>query len=132
MNQRPAKFVEELIRIGDLARETDVPVATLRYYESEGLIQCVRARSRYRMFPLNTVETVRRILHLKGLKFPLGEIKQILAGGSGENGPEDYRVLQERLAHIREQKQVWEEQEQRVRVIMAAFPQDVIDGAGDV
>ena len=55
---------QDFIRIGDLSRITGVPIATLRYYESEGLIECVRTRSKYRMFTRETVELVLRILHL--------------------------------------------------------------------
>lgn len=112
---------EGLIRIGDLSRQTGVPVATLRYYESEGLIECVRTRTRYRMFRTETAELVLRILHLKSLNFPLGEIRQIVQAASAQKQPEDYPALLQRLAHIREQKAIWEEQEVRVLMMLKAI-----------
>jgi len=122
---------EDLVRIGDLARRTGVPVATLRYYETEGLIQCVRTRSKYRLFTEDTADTIKHILHLKSLKIPLGEIRQIILGNSGKTTTEDYQKLQERLAHILEQKSVWEEQERRVRLMLASFPPEVTSAIED-
>lgn len=121
MTEKP----DDLVRIGDLSRLTGVAIATLRYYESEGLIECVRTRSKYRLFTQQTVETVRRIVHLKNLKIPLREIKHILLSNAGKASPEDYDELQRRLSHILEQKSVWEEQERRVRLMLASFPQNL-------
>ncbi len=113
---------EDLIRIGDLSRVTGVPIATLRYYESEGLIACVRTRSKYRMFPKETVDVVMRILHLKSLKIPLAEIRRIFSTDeTGEETREHYLELQERLAHILERKSIWEEEERKVRSMLESF-----------
>ncbi len=121
-------MTRDLIRIGDLSRVTGVPIATLRYYESEGLIECVRAHSKYRMFPQSTVDIVHRIVHLKSLKIPLGEIRRIFitARQSGDEASEatreHYLELKQRLAHILERKRVWEEQERKVRLLLEALP----------
>ena len=95
-----------LIRIGELARRTGITVATLRYFESEELIACVRTRSRYRMFPKETVQVIGDIMHLKTLRLPLKEIRAILRNRSQREGQscEEYEELQNRLAHILEQK----------------------------
>lgn len=102
---------------------TGVAIATLRYYEREGLIECERTASKYRLFRQQTVETIRRIVHLKTLKIPLAEIKHILLSNAGKASPEDYHELRRRLLHILEQKSVWEEQERRVRLLLASFPE---------
>ncbi|ODT79854.1 hypothetical protein ABS71_00810 [bacterium SCN 62-11] len=121
-------MTRDLIRIGDLSRVTGVPIATLRYYESEGLIECVRARSKYRMFPKGTVDIVGRIVHLKSLKIPLSEIRRIFttARQSEEEASlatqEHYLELKQRLAHILERKRVWEEQERQVRLLLESLP----------
>ncbi len=113
---------EGLIRIGDLARVTGVPIATLRYYESGGLIACVRTRSKYRMFSKETVDTVMRILHLKSLKIPLAEIRRIFSTDeTGEETREYFLELQQRLTHILERKSLWEEEERKVRQLLEAF-----------
>ena len=129
MRERYAPITENMIRIGDLSRATGVPIATLRYYESEGLIHCLRTRTKYRMFDRGTVDQVKQILYLKGLKFPLQEIRQILASSAGRSSLEDYLLLKERLAHVLEQKALWEDQEARVRLQLAAFPAEVIAAA---
>jgi DNA-binding transcriptional MerR regulator len=121
------KESENLVRIGDLSRRTGVAVATLRYYESEGLIHCVRTHTKYRLFTEETVEIVQRIVHLKSLKIPLGEIRQILLSSGGQAGSEDYAELQRRLSYILEQKSVWEDQERRVRLMLSSFPQPPVE-----
>jgi len=112
-----------LIRIGELARRTGITVATLRYFESEELIACVRTRSRYRMFPKETVQVIGDIMHLKTLRLPLKEIRAILRNRSQREGQscEEYEELQNRLAHILEQKRVWDEQESQVRSMLAFY-----------
>jgi DNA-binding transcriptional MerR regulator len=116
---------KSLVRIGDLARRTGVAIATLRYYESEGLIECVRTRTKYRLFSEETVETVQRIVHLKSLKIPLIEIRRILKSASlpAQATREHYQELKKRLAHILEQKSVWDEQERIVRLVLASLPE---------
>lgn len=121
----------DVIRIGDLSRITGLPVATLRYYESEGLIACLRTRSRYRMFSPGTIDVVRKIVHLKSLKLPLSEIRRILAVGEQPEEehafvtPEHSKELRQRLSHILERKSVWEEQERKVRQLLEALPAHV-------
>jgi len=113
---------QDLIRIGDLSQITGVPIATLRYYESEGLIECVRTRSKYRMFSRETVDIVLRILHLKSLKIPLAEIRRIFSTDeTGQETREHYLELQQRLAHILERKSIWEEEERKVRSLLDSF-----------
>jgi len=118
---------EDLLRIGDLARLTGVTVATLRYYEREGLIQCVRTSSRYRMFTQNTVDAVKHIVRLKNLNISLQEIRQILQNTGGQPSSKDQAELHRRLAHILEQKALWEEQELQVRSMLAYLQEDCAD-----
>lgn len=123
---------QDLIRIGDLSRITGVPIATLRYYESEGLIECVRTRSKYRMFTRETVDLVLRILHLKSLKISLGDIRRIFQPDeTGEASREHYLELQQRLAHILERKSVWEEEERKIRLVLEALAPEA-SGVEDV
>jgi len=118
--------LDNLIRIGELARRTGITVATLRYFESEELIECVRTRSRYRMFPKDTVKTIADILHLKSLHIPLKEIRAILLSRrqSQEQSSEKYAELKARLAHAMEQRRVWEQQETQVRVLLSYYGQE--------
>lgn len=118
---------KEFLRIGDLARLTGVTVATLRYYETENLIECVRTNSRYRMFSQNMVIVVKRIVHLRSLNVSLLEIRQILQGTAGKRTFQDQAELQRRLDHILEQKTLWEEQERQVRSMLDSLREDRAD-----
>ena len=110
---------QDLIRIGYLSRVTGVPIATLRFYVSEGLIECERNRSKYRMFSKETIDIVLRILHLKSLMIPLAEIRLLLR--TDEMAPdarEHFQDLEQRLAHILERKGLWEEEERKVHLLL--------------
>lgn len=115
--------LDNLIRIGELARRTGITVATLRYFESEELIECVRTRSRYRMFTKDTVKTIADILHLKSLRIPLKEIRSILLSRrqSQEQSSEKYTELKARLAYALDQRRVWEDQVHQVRVLLSFY-----------
>lgn len=66
------------MKIGDLSRQTGVPVSALRFYESLGLLQSERTRANYRVFPPGMVEQVRRIQNFRVLNVSLPDIKKML------------------------------------------------------
>lgn len=109
---------QDLIRIGYLSRVTGVPIATLRFYVSEGQIECERNRSKYRMFSKETIDIVLRILHLKSLMIPLAEIRLLLRTDEMAPDARELSDLEQRLAHILERKVVWEEEERKVRLLL--------------
>lgn len=68
------------ITIGALAKEAQVNLQTIRYYEREGLIaEPPRTASGYRMFSPDLVCRVRFVKHAQELGFSLAEIKELLA-----------------------------------------------------
>jgi Zn(II)-responsive transcriptional regulator len=68
------------LTIGQLARECDTSVDTVRYYERERLLpRPQRAPSRYRLYEPQAVVRLRFIRQAKGLGFSLGEIRELLA-----------------------------------------------------
>jgi MerR family copper efflux transcriptional regulator len=68
------------LTIGQLAKQTDIGLETIRFYEREGLIESPPRRSSgYRAFPLETVPRVRFIRTAKELGFSLKEIGELLA-----------------------------------------------------
>jgi DNA-binding transcriptional MerR regulator len=68
-----------MMKIGELAKQTDVSVGTLRYYESLGLIQpAERSESGYRYYIDAAVQKIQFIKKAQALQFSLTEIKQIL------------------------------------------------------
>ena len=124
---------QELLRIGTLSRLTNVTIATLRFYESEGLLQCVRTCTKYRLFRSDQVSRVRQIVHLKSLKIPLVEIRRILSDAQRPPAATHEYCLQlkQRLSHIREQKKVWDEQERQVLSMLEALPSELELALGD-
>jgi Hg(II)-responsive transcriptional regulator len=66
--------------IGDLARQANVHVETLRYYERRGLLpKPNRTISNYRVYSYENLRRVKFIKQAQGLGFSLKEIKKLLA-----------------------------------------------------
>ena len=100
------------ITIGAVAKEAEVNLQTIRYYEREGLLPSPPRRpSGYRMFPESTVRRVRFIKRAQEIGFSLSEIKDLLALRINEGrGSAEVRALaQEKIADI----------EQKIRTLQA-------------
>ena len=70
----------EPLTIGRLARLGGVNLETIRYYEREGLLQePPRTQAGYRLFPNDTVRSLRFIKRAQELGFSLAEIRELLA-----------------------------------------------------
>ena len=71
---------QQLLKIGELAKQTGVTVGTLRYYESLGLLEpALRNSSGYRYYTADAARQVQFIKKAQRLNFSLQEIQQILA-----------------------------------------------------
>jgi DNA-binding transcriptional MerR regulator len=69
----------KLLKIGELADQSEVAVGTIRYYESLGLLEPVqRSQSGYRYYTFDTIGRVQFIKKAQFLQFSLAEIQQIL------------------------------------------------------
>ncbi len=79
----------ELVKIGELARRSGVPVATIKHYLREGLIAPVRKSGRtMSWYDPALVEKLRAIKELQQRQFlPLDVIRETLA--SGADAPDD-------------------------------------------
>ena len=65
--------------IGKLAKEAEVNVETIRYYERRGLIeQPAERRGAFRVYPPGTAARVRSIKRAQSLGFSLKEIKELM------------------------------------------------------
>jgi len=70
---------QHLVKIGELAKRTDISVETLRYYEKEQLIKPqLRSESGYRLYSLEDENRLHFVLHAKKVGFSLSEIKELL------------------------------------------------------
>ena len=82
------------MRIAELARQTGLSRATLRYYEDEGLLRPVdRTPAGYRLYSQDAVQRVGFIQRAKALGLTLHEIQQLT------NEPADASVEHARLRH---------------------------------
>lgn len=72
--------------IGEFSKVTGLTVKALRFYHEEGLLvpAFVDSRSGYRHYDAAQVETARAIAYLRGLEFPVAEIKELLRHGEGD------------------------------------------------
>jgi DNA-binding transcriptional MerR regulator len=71
--------VEERLRIGELGARLGLSTATLRYYESLGLLgQPERSAGGYRLYGVDDEDRLRFILRAKALDLSLDEIRSLL------------------------------------------------------
>lgn len=103
-----------MIKIGEFSKLVQVPVATLRYYDQQGLLKPVEVDrfTGYRYYSADQLPRLHRILALKGLGFSLEQIGQVLAEGLS---PEQMRGML-RLRHAQISEQLTEMHHQLVEV----------------
>ncbi len=69
------------MKIGDLAKRTGLTPATIRFYESKGLITAVSRRANgYREYPAEAVAVLTIITNAQQTGFTLDQIKHVLPG----------------------------------------------------
>ncbi|MFE0103505.1 MerR family transcriptional regulator [Streptomyces sp. NPDC059009] len=73
-------LLDETFGIGDLSRQTGVPVRTIRFYCDEGIIDSVRSTGGHRRFPPVAVERLTLVSRLRRLGLGLPAIRGVLAG----------------------------------------------------
>lgn len=83
-----------MMKIGALAKASGLSTDTLRFYEKAGLIASRRLPNGYRVFPPETLETLRLVQLGQGLGFTLKDMAALVpvlkAGGLGA---EDVQAL---------------------------------------
>jgi MerR family copper efflux transcriptional regulator len=86
------------MKIGELAKLTNTPTSTIRFYESKGLLKpSTRSANGYRQYSQQNLEKLQLIKFSQSLGFSLDEIPML----RNENDELDHTVIIERL----EQKQ---------------------------
>jgi len=92
-------------RIGDAARLSGVPAATIRYYEKEGLLPVqVRADNRYRLYSDDEIHRLRFIRLCRAMDMSLDEVRTLLSLGRGPDTAADHAAcatVDEHLSHVR-------------------------------
>ena len=91
------------MKIGDLARRTQCPAETIRYYEREGLLpEPNRTAANYRLYGREHVERLAFIRNCRSLDMTLKEIRQLLRVRDvpQEDCQAAHELLDEHIAHV--------------------------------
>jgi len=97
------------LKIGELATLANVAVATIRYYETLGLLQpTCRSDSGYRYYNEESMQRLQFIKKAQALQFSLSEIQQILGVRHQGNSacPVVRDLLNQKIAQLDEQIQL--------------------------
>ncbi len=79
-------MMNNLIKIGELAKRTQISVEAIRFYQTEDLlIPKQRSVSGYRLYAIEDEQKLQFILHAKKVGFSLQEIKQLLSLRTDKN-----------------------------------------------
>ena len=67
------------MKIGEIAKRTNLPVQTIRFYENEKLIKSIgRTEGNFRLYDSNVIEQLQFIKHSRNLDLSLNEIKHLI------------------------------------------------------
>lgn len=110
------------ITIGKLARQTELTVETIRYYERRGLLPTPRrSPAGYRLYPPDAVSRLRFIRRARELQFSLDEISRLLRyrdRGAAECGVVE-SMARKRLGQLGAQIHELREAKQRLEHLVA-------------
>jgi len=88
------------MKIGELAKNANVKVDTIRYYEQRQILPLAkRTDAGYRMYSQDDLNRLLFIVKAKGLGFTLEEIKELLALQSGKTDCAQVRDIAKRKSH---------------------------------
>ncbi|MCH7549054.1 MAG: heavy metal-responsive transcriptional regulator [Candidatus Krumholzibacteriota bacterium] len=113
--------MENPLKIGDLAREVDVPISTLRYYERSGLLAPARrTESNYRLYSSESVERVRFIRSAQAAGFTIADIRALLELRDGDTTrcAEVRPVIEHRLSQVAERIEEFEHFQRALRAFL--------------
>ncbi len=91
------------MKIGELARLTEIPAETIRYYEREGLLPDIRRSSgNYRVYEADDAARLSFIRHCRSLDMTLDEIRLLLRfrDSPAENCSGVNVLLDEHIEHV--------------------------------
>jgi DNA-binding transcriptional MerR regulator len=109
--------------IGDLAREFNVTLRALRFYESKGLLK-PRREGNLRLYSVKDRETLAQILKGKQLGFTLNEIRGLIAGEEQQTGALGLKLSREQCI---EQIKLLERQKKEMEDAIAELRRNYTD-----
>lgn len=90
--------------IGKLAREAEIPVSTVRYYERRRLLSAdARSQGNYRLYGPESLERLRFVRSAQSAGFTLSDICALLEFRDGDVEPccKVQLLIEQRLGHVR-------------------------------
>jgi len=92
------------MKIGALAKQTQVTVETIRYYEQRQLLNPpARSKAGYRNYSADDLKRLRFIVQAKTLGFTLEEVKELLTLRSGGECAQVREIAQRKAEKIADQ-----------------------------
>ena len=90
------------MKIGELAKKSETPIETIRYYEREGLLpEASRSEANYRIYEQSHLERLIFIRQCRRLDMSLSEIQALLKiESTTKNCTEIHALLDEHIRHV--------------------------------
>jgi MerR family transcriptional regulator, copper efflux regulator len=80
-----SEMTDDLMQIGEFAKQADTNLRTLRYYEELGLIKPARrSTGKFRYYSPDQLKRIASIKRLQGLGLSLNEVQEIMAPAPSE------------------------------------------------
>jgi DNA-binding transcriptional MerR regulator len=118
------------MRIGALAEQTGVSVATIRYYEEIGLLRQVARRGGQRVYDHEDARRLAFIRRCRELDFPLSEIRSLLSLMQADACCSEARMLaEEHLVGLRRKLSELQALERTIASLVAACASTCDGGA---
>ncbi len=121
------KAQEELKQIGAIAKESGIPIKTIRYYEELGLLESsARTEGGFRLFAVDIINRLNFIKRSQSLGLSLSEIKEFLVIYDRGNPPCD-RVkskLKDKITEVDRQIQQLLNLRSDLEALLACEPQN--------
>lgn len=116
----------ELLKIGQVSEQSDLPVKTIRFYEERGLIEAAKRTSGgFRLFEPSVLPRLSFIRRSQALGLSLNDIQDILGiADSGQRPCKDVRhKFQEKIAEIDQRIQELTQLKGQLQVLIAEADQ---------
>lgn len=127
--------MNNLLTIGQVAKEIGIPAKTIRYYEEIKLLQpAKRMENKYREYSKEDITRLRLIKQARVLGLPLHEVKQLVQeclDGSCEHLKESFLIqlpryiasVKERITELKTLQQQFEDLQENLSMLHLSNPQ---------
>jgi len=110
------------MKISEVARSSDLPISTIRYYEQIGIIPdeyVLRDQNNYRMYSSDIIRHLNVVKHCLAVGFSIRDIQSMISM-NGISKDEQVNLIQEKIAEIEAAQQQLDEAKQKLYDILAS------------